>query len=177
MKRSVSTLFVILILMNVMGYYALLVGLQYRNALSLSEKFDQGGYAESETGSIKIYQPGLPGSDQYSRIDGEFEKDGQVFRLIKQRHYQDTFHIVFIKDERGTLIKHALSDYARAFSEKTQDDDSKLIVLPVFIREYLVAREQSITHFIGVLQIFGTRAASVFIDTYAPKVTQPPRLC
>jgi hypothetical protein len=177
MKRSISTIFVALVLMNVMGYYALLIGLQYKNAASWSKTFDEGSYSLEDTRSIKIYQPGSSATEAYARIDGEFEKDGQIFRLIKQRHFKDTFHIVFIRDERGTLIKHALSDYARSFSEKTQEDDNQLIILPNFIREYLTAPVYKEPELIPVPQLIGKRMLKSFTDSYTPTIIHPPQTC
>lgn len=175
MKRCISTVLVVLVLMNVMGYYGLLVGLQYRNAENLAARIDSGLLEDLETRSLKIPLPGNPGSEQYQRIDGEFEQNGQVFRYVKQRLYKDTFHIVFIKDEMGTLIKHAMADYARTFSENSSDDDQRLIVLPIFIREYLSRAFQ-----VGsglprsVTDVAQNSSSKIFIDCYSPSIVHPP---
>ncbi len=177
MKRSISIILVALVLMNVMGYYGLLVGLQYRNTQNLVSRINAGTYAETETRSLKIPLPGNPGSETYDRIDGEFVHDGQVFRLVKQRLYKDTFHIVFIKDERGTLIRHALADYARSFSEKTQDDEQQLIILPVFIREYL-SGPSKISETSGrlVTDVVKYGRTSIFLDSFVSRIIHPPQL-
>ena len=173
MKKSISTVLVALVLMNVMGYYGLLVGLQYRHAQSLAARFDAGSYGDLEIQSLKIPVPGNPGSEQYSRVDGEFEQNGQVFRLVKQRLYKDTFHIVFIRDEMGTLIKHAMADYARSFSEKSQDDEQQLIVLPVFIREYF-SKPFQFSARPTVSEILRNSYAKVFIDHFTTSIIHPP---
>lgn len=175
MKRSISTVLVTLVLMNVMGYYGLLVGLQYRNAQNLIARIDSGVYGDLETRSIKIPVPDNPGSEKYDRVDGEFEQDGQVFRLVKQRLYKDTFHIVFIKDEMGTLIKQAMADYARSFSEKNLEDENQLIVLPVFIREYFSKPYQ----FEADRSTFASNVvrnpnSKVFIDNFSASIIHPP---
>lgn len=175
MKRSISIVLVALILMNVMGYYGLLVGLQYRHTQDLLSRIESGTYSELETRSLKIPLPGNAGSEHYERVDGEFEQNGQVFRLVKQRLYKDTFHIVFIKDEMGTLIKHALSDYAKSFSEKNQDDDQKLIILPVFIREYLSRSYEIIsTGSRSITDITPTSHTKVLIDSFVTNIIHPP---
>jgi hypothetical protein len=174
MKRSISTILVALVLMNVMGYYGLLVGLQYRNAQNLIRQIDAGAFVESETQSLKIPLPGNPGAVEYDRVDGEFEKDGQIYRLVKQRLYKDTFHIVFIRDEMGTLIKHAMADYARSFSGKSQDDDHQLIILPIFLRDYisksfeLAPAARTITH------VVENSHSNVFIDCFNANIVHPP---
>lgn len=162
--------------MNVMGYYGLLVGLQYRNSSTLAQRLAEGKYSIEETESLKIFQPGIEGREEYVALEGEFVRDGQVFRLIKQRHYRDTFQIVFIKDERGTLIRHALADYARSFSEKTQDQGNQLIVLPIFIREYIITQRNIDNSRDGVIQKPSATQPKIFIGTYCPTVLQPPQI-
>ena len=176
MKKSVSTLLVVLVLMNIMGYYALLLGLQYRNTQIVSHKIQSGNYVEGETQLMKLFKPGYKGTTDFSKIDGEFEQDGQVFRLIKQRLYKDTFHIVFIKDERGTLIKHALSDYARTFSDKSDESENQLIILPVLIREYLVSVPPTDETLVGTLASIGKAPEKVFIHAYCSSIIHPPQI-
>jgi hypothetical protein len=175
MKRSISTILVVLVLMNVMGYYGLLVGLQYRNAQNLAARIESGLLEDLETRSLKIPLPGNPGSEHYNRVDGEFEQNGQVFRLVKQRLYKDTFHIVFIKDEMGTLIKHAMADYARSFSEKSLENEQQLIVLPVFIREYFSRAFQfEASSSALVLEVIKNSYSKVFIATFRASIIHPP---
>ncbi|HEY0741634.1 MAG TPA: hypothetical protein VGD40_09230 [Chryseosolibacter sp.] len=175
MKRSISIILVTLVLMNVMGYYGLLVGLQYRHTQNMLTRIESGTFSELETRSLKIPLPGNAGSEKYERVDGEFEQNGQVFRLVKQRLYKDTFHIVFIKDEMGTLIKHALADYAKSFSEKSQDDDQQLIILPVFIREYISRAYDLVPTGSGlVMDIERTSHTKIFIDSFVSRIVHPP---
>jgi hypothetical protein len=174
MKRSISTILVVLVLMNVMGYYGLLVGLQYRNAQNLITQINAGAFSDADTESLKIPVPGNPGSQEYDRVDGEFEKDGQVFRLVKQRLYKDTFHIVFIRDEMGTLIKHALADYSKSFSEKTQDDDHQLIILPIFLREYLSKTSEFLSALQPGSKVVNTPTSRVFVDCFDVSIIHPP---
>ena len=67
MKKSISTVLVALVLMNVMGYYGLLVGLQYRNAQNLISQINAGTFSDADTESLKIPLPGNPGSQEYDR--------------------------------------------------------------------------------------------------------------
>jgi hypothetical protein len=176
MKRCISTLLALLVLMNVMGYYALLVGLQYRNSQVLTRQLDLGHYQEAETRSFKVPVPGNSGSAEFTRVQGEFELNGQVFQLLKQRLYKDTFHIVFIKDEMGTLIKHALSDYARAFSDKAEADDNQLIILPVFIREYLTSTQNEPHRLCLFFRDHNLSPAKTFVDSFVATIIHPPQI-
>jgi hypothetical protein len=138
-------------------------------------QIDAGAYAESQTRSLKIPVPGNPGSEHYSRVDGEFEQDGQVFRLVKHRLYKDTFHIVFIKDEMGTLIKHAMADYAQSFSGKTHDDDAQqLIILPIFLREYLAKSDGLVPVPELIADVVKNSPTKIFIESFCKSIVHPP---
>ena len=71
-----------LLLLNVFGYYALFVGLQYRNDLAMTRMFDSGTYEESQTITIKLplTVPYLSDYKGFERVDGKFWHEGQFYR-------------------------------------------------------------------------------------------------
>lgn len=73
----------------------------------------------------------------YERVNGEFQYNGEFYRLIKQRHFQDTLYIVCIKDEHKKDIQHALNDYVKTFSDQQTDAKSDSKVKIDFIKDYL----------------------------------------
>src|SRR5689334_12250511 len=110
--------------MNVMGYYGLLVGLQYKNDLEWQRRIQAGQYLEDDAVLMKIPQAQVGQSlNDADAFDGIFEKEGSVYKLIRQRVHRDTFHIVAIKDQTGTFIKHAIAEYAETFSDNPSQQD------------------------------------------------------
>src|SRR5688572_14962877 len=160
-----------------MGYYGILLGLQYKNASEMMAQFDAGIYDIEETGTIKIpfKTSHIPNSEIFERINGDFERDGEVYRLIKQRLYRDTFHIVYIKDKTGTTIKKVLSDYVKTFSDVPIDDGQQSLILPFFIKEYFT-RDFSIQHeTLGWQQAVRKEShAEVFVDDFIASIIHPP---
>ena len=178
MKQLLSSVFVGLILLNVMGYYGVFLGLQYKNARDMRLQFDAGTYDKTLTRIVKIPfdGPDSLSSETFQRMDADFEKDGEIYRVIKKRLYRDTFHIVYIKDERGTAIQQTLAKVARTFAAQTADDaqDHKTIV-PSFIKEYLFKAftgQQVSTGWEEVIRK-GNRLP-VFIGTFTPAIVHPP---
>lgn len=160
-----------------MGYYGILVGLQYKNTIEMMAQFDSDTYDTEEASVIKIpfKASGLPDSEIFERVNGDFERNGEVYRLIKQRLYRDTFHIVYIKDKTGTTIKKVLTDYVKTFSDAPADDDQQSLVLPFFIKEYFV-RDFSIQHTTpGWEQAVRKEShPGVFIDYFTASILHPP---
>lgn len=158
-----------------MGYYGILIGLQRSNEQALRKQFDEGLYSMDETQVIKIPFKAPYSADDYTRIDGDFTRDGEVYRLIKQRLYRDTFHIVYMKDKTGTIINKVISDYVKTFSDTSSGDTDNNFLLPVFLKEYFAAPFY-IKHLAqGWHQTTpGTRLQKVFIDHYSSSFIHPP---
>ena len=157
-----------------MGYYGIFVGLQYSNSREMMRRFDAGLYDAEETQVLKVPFPSAHTSETFERVDGDFERHGETYRLIKQRLFRDTFHIVYIKDITGTAIQKALTDYVKTFSDKSTDD-SPQTVLPIFIKEYFT-RPFFIQHCsVGYQQPIRKEShPKIFIDAYIRSIVHPP---
>jgi hypothetical protein len=178
MRKGVAITMLIVFLLNVLGYYGVFVGLRLRNVQELVQKLDDNRYEASETSTFKIPVtiPYYTDSDEFERVDGEFEHNGDIYRLVKQRLYQDTLHIVCIKDQESKNINQVLTDYVKTFTDKTENakQGSKTVQFSL-IKDYI---SFSIT--IGN-DSFGwestmdySRSANNLIPTFATSVIHPP---
>ena len=72
MRKAFSIVFSVLLLLNVMGYYGVFLGLQYKNDRDLVEKFDREAYTAEETITIKIplAVPYAMDAEDYVRVNG-----------------------------------------------------------------------------------------------------------
>ena len=162
-----------------MGYYGLLMGLQYKNSRDLMRQFDEGTYDHGQAMIFKVPfdYPEQFDSEVFERVDGEFMKDGETYRLIKQRLFRDTFHIVYFKDKKGTELNKVVEDFVKTFSDRSSDDDgSDTKILPNFIKEYYTKgfSIQCITA--GWHQPTRKHSAiRVFIDSFTASIVHPPQ--
>lgn len=119
MRRLIPVAFTLLILLNVMGYYILLLGLEYKTGKDLVRRFDQGTYDPDKSITLKIPLTMPYGITEggYERVDGEFEYEGEYYRLIKQRFSNDTLYVVCMKDIQRTHINQTLADHVRTFAD------------------------------------------------------------
>lgn len=139
MKQITAIFLVLLLLFNALGFFGLFVGLQYKTKLDLVQRLDNDDYLEEETVTLKV-PLALPyhiDSDEYERVDGEIEHNGEFYQLVKQRLVKDTLYIVCIKDHDSKRIKQALADYVKTFTDKPVDAKHAGKIFAGFIKDFL----------------------------------------
>ena len=139
MKKIASIFLVVLLLLNVMGYYGLFMGLKYKNTQQVTQRIDADNYHESETVTIKI-PLSIPyyGNTEFERTDGEIEYEGQFYRLVKQKLERDTLYVVCIKDETAKHIQEAMTEFVKTFADQPSDR-SNTKTIQSFIKDYMPA--------------------------------------
>jgi hypothetical protein len=176
MKRTISSLLVVLLLLNVMGFYGVFVGLKYSNTRELIQKFDDDQFSDLDAVTIKvpITVPYYANTDtEFERVDGEVEYKGEFYRLVKQRYANDTLFIVCIKDTNSRNIKQALSDYVKTFTDRpAQSSQSKTI--PGFIKDYLITETHLGQVSAGWSYGLTTSSVAAFFSSAFLSVASPP---
>jgi hypothetical protein len=145
MKRSISIFLVIILLFNVLGYYGIFLGFKYTNRTQLLKRLDALDYQESETVTIKLPLVMPYGADThgFERVNGEFEHEDEVYRLVKQQFLNDTLFIVCIKDLRGKQLEETFSEFSKTLTDKPLDAKSATTkLLQNFIKDYIAGSIQ-----------------------------------
>lgn len=175
MKRLFAIVILNIFLLNVLGYYGVLLGLKVNAGYELSQVLDSEMYDLGATVTFKIPLTVPYGTDSknYERVDGQFEKDGIVYRMVKQRFYQDVLYIVCIKDDQASKINSALTDIAQGFAG--QDDGEGKVVAPGFIKDFIT----SITSVVSSESGWQSEVAKAstphhFFDSYFASIIHPP---
>ncbi len=175
MKRLFAIVILNIFLLNVLGYYGVLLGLKVNAGQELSEALDSEMYDLGATITFKIPLsiPYATDSENYSRVDGQFEKDGVVYRMVKQRIFEDTLYIVCIKDDRASKFNSALTDIAQGFAGN-EDGDSKSVA-PGFIKDFLTSITSVVSSEPGwQLEVASASATRLFFDSYFASIVHPP---
>lgn len=160
-----------------LGYYGLFFGLHYQNRQELIQRFDAENYSAMEAVTIKvpIAVPYANDSQEYQRVNGEFEHNGEFYHMVKQRLSQDTLYIVCVKDQQSKRINQALTDYVKTFTDKPVDGKSHGISLPSFIKEYLVGSYTIKSSSEGwSSNVKHESAPVVFISSFCSSIVHPP---
>jgi hypothetical protein len=121
------------------GYYGLLVGLEFKYDAEMLEKFDSENYDDSQLVTIKlpIAVPYAVDSRGFERVDGKFEHNGEFYRMVKQKVSADTIYLVCIKDHQGKRINQVLTSYVKTFADNPADSQSHSKLTYNFIKDYL----------------------------------------
>ena len=142
LKKLTTILLTALLLLHVLGYYGVFVGLQYQNDQALIQRLDNDTYNTDETVTLRIplSVPYVDNDAEYQRVDGEFEHQGELYRMVKQRLSQDTLYVVCIKDHQGNRISHALKNYVRTFADdKATDGKAPARTFTSFSKDYMTS--------------------------------------
>ncbi len=178
MRKLTSIALIALLLFNVLGYYGFFLGLEYQNRQALIHSFNTDNYEQLEQITIKVplSVPYATDTQDYQRVDGEFEHQGEFYQMVKQRLSQDTLYIVCVKDSQSKRINQALTDYVKTLTDKSENGKSRhTLILPAFIKEYIVS-----THTIKAgsagwsLELNNTNSPVVLIDSYNASIVHPP---
>jgi hypothetical protein len=107
--------FLFIFLFQVGGYYLVFWAMDHRAKSDLLQRLDAGDYNSKEAIvlTIPFTMPYPVYQDGYERVDGDFEYNGESFKLIKQKLENDTLFIVCIKDRESTRIAAAYSDFTK----------------------------------------------------------------
>jgi hypothetical protein len=174
-KRLLTIVVLHVFLLNVLGYYGILLGLRAHAGEELSEMlnsdmYDLGG---SVTFKIPLTVPYGVNSEFYERVSGEFEKDGVTYRMVKQRLYHDILYIVCVKDDLSSKINQALADLAQSFAG--QGDDDQKTAAPGFIKDYITSITSLASSQPGwQLEVVKTSVPRYFFDSYFSSIVHPP---
>jgi hypothetical protein len=139
LKKVTSICLILLLLFNALGFYGFLQGLRYKTTQDLVKRLDNHRYSEDETILLKIpvAVPYQIDSEDYERVDGEFEHEGEFYRLVKQKYQNDTLFMVCIKDHTTKRIEQAVADYVKTFTDKPVDAKHNGKVINIFIKDFL----------------------------------------
>lgn len=133
----------VLFLLNLLGFYGVFLGLQFKNAQEANDQLDEELYsgADAMTFRVPLTVPYSTDHQDYERVSGEFEHDGDVYRLVKQKLFRDTLYIVCVKDINSKKINQALVDYVKTFTDKpvnAKQQNGKQVLS--FMKDYVTMR-------------------------------------
>ena len=138
MKRLFSLLFLLLFLFNLVGYYGIYLGLRVSAKHEMLSRLDAEAYSDNETLTIKLpfTLPYQNDWDSFKRVDGDFEKDGKFYSLVKHKIERDTLIVVYIQDHQGTSLFETFSRFVEATTDTPLSEKAGKIIKH-FAKDYL----------------------------------------
>jgi hypothetical protein len=137
---------IVVFLFNVIGYYGIYVALLSQARTALNEKINNDQYKEDQTVTIKIplTLPYPVQQDGYQRVEGDFEHQGEFYKLVKQKHSNDTLYIVCIKNVEEKKAFKVFSDLVKLSTDQsssTSNSQSTKTIVNI-IKDYNPVVEQ-----------------------------------
>ena len=153
LKKVLSILLLVVFLFNVGGYYIVFSGLRFQTDKQLSSRLDANEYDQDETIELKIAVtlPYPVQSEDFQRVDGRFERDGQFYKLVKHKLQDDTLHIVCIRDHATRQLVDVMTDYVQLTQglQGTDTNQKALHYLSKLVKDYYSQVSLTLLHQMG----------------------------
>lgn len=137
MKKLAAFALLFIFLFNI-GGYSLLYWVEDQKASSeLRSRIDRDEFSGSQSITLKVplaipYQP----DRDYQRVDGEFEYQGQFYKLVKQRVLGDTLYVVCVIDSKKKELVDEMNDFTRKASESSSTDQPLKVASSKLLQDY-----------------------------------------
>jgi len=174
MRKSIALSGLLIILLNIAGYYLIYEGLRVYND-NLWSFNENGGYMPEMIVRIPVNYHGFSESKSWEQADGKFEFDGQVFRIVSKKFTHDALFMACVKDKEGTRIRQQVEELAESFADQPGNSRQRAKTISGFIKDYLL---HSITVKSEVggweIKILPGLQAKSFIFSYSSSIIHPP---
>lgn len=119
MTKAIAIFLIAVHLTNIVGSCGMIVHAETAHQKQISERLDEDEFAGSNTIMLRV-PLSLPYStytENYERVSGRIEYDGQIYQLVKQKFYNDTLFIVCVQDSKLSEIKNVVRNIAASMSD------------------------------------------------------------
>jgi hypothetical protein len=146
LKRVISIVLLILFLFNVGGYYILFWGLRHQSDLELKARLDAELYSEDHLLELKI-PVALPypiEQQDFKRVDGRLEHQGEIYKMVKHKLENDTVYILCIRDlEEKKLVKN-MTEFGKMANDLPASSKNPLNTLFKMMKDFQQADIENI---------------------------------
>lgn len=141
------------------------------------QRLDADRYESSETVIIKIpiTLPYAQDRDNFERVDGKFEYQGEFYRLVKQKFSKDTLTVICVRDKTEKNIQHALVNYVQTFGENQLPGKAQTKFSISFVKDYiLLVYEINKISDGWVSDVLKHGSLDSFIASFSSSIIHPP---
>ena len=173
MRKAIAFFFLFIITLNIAGYYLVFEGWKLHNSTTWS--FDEDG-SNSQELIVKIPMNMPYGQEKdWEKAEGQFEHQGEMYRMVKQKITLDAIFIACVKDNEGSRINQQQDDFVQTFTDGPGDSKHNFKSLPSFINEYfshVVIVKPSVVGW--SLEVAYVTAPQTLVSTFSPSIVHPP---
>jgi hypothetical protein len=122
--------------------------------------------------------PYFSDNQNYERVSGSFEHEGEVYRLLKQKYSGDTLTIVCVKDPEAAKINRVLADYVKTFTDRPlSEKHSGGKTLLSLIKDYMTSKICVESQSSGWKSPVTFLERELFFSSFSPaRIKYPPKV-
>lgn len=178
MKKLTSIVLTILLAVNTLGFYGIILAIDYHHNKSFVESLDAENYENMEFIHIEVPHslPYAVEQPHFQRVDGQFEHEGEFYKLVKQRISFDSVYLVVVKDKMSKKTHQALKDYTKSLSDQPSSEKPSAKGSWNFYNDYFGSSFAISTVSYGWVQDVLTNSGALksFISFYSHSIFTPP---
>ena len=178
MRKITAIFFLVLFLLNIIGYYGVFLGLKYSLGQQVVNQLDADDYSDEDLVEFQlaVSLPYMPDQVHYERVDGLIEVEGKFYRLVKQRYAGDTLYIVCIPDYDQEKIHKAIEEYVQTFTSPDSSKSKQIDFSKSLSKDYLpVLATLEDASFGGFYEIGVQSYVVSSYSAYLPVHSPPPK--
>lgn len=137
MKKAISFLLLSCFILYNFGYYLVYFSLNSRIESNWTEKiYGDQAIPDQKTLKIPISLHYATDDRDFREINSLFEKDGEYFRIIKQKYAKDTLTVVYVADDQKNNLETTIKKWAASMAQEGQTNSGKLD-FNNFVKDYM----------------------------------------
>lgn len=104
----------------------------------LEKKVDQNKYDESDLITIKtkLNLPYYTGSEQFERVYGSINIDGNNYQYVKRRVHNDTLELLCLPNQEKTKLQQAHNELTKFFTDGQTSTPKKNITVKISLPDF-----------------------------------------
>lgn len=98
---------------------------------------EQQGYLQERMMEIPLSLPYMADEEQFRETNTVFEKDGQIYRAIKQRYTKDTLQVIYVPDTAKANLQSTIKQWVNSLvQDEFPDGGPNSLVTKLFVKDY-----------------------------------------
>lgn len=153
MRQLAAISLLALLLFNMLGHYPVYVGMQWQARQDMEQRLDAEDLEGQELFEVKIPMsiPYWQNMNDYERVSGRFEHNGEFYTLFKQKIQNDTLHLVCVRDREQKQLFDKLSEVVQhTFGDMPGSHQKAAKFLENLLKDYLPLSVQLVTIYEGI---------------------------
>jgi hypothetical protein len=155
------------------------LGLRYHAKTEISQRLDAELYSESEmiTFKVPLVVPYGVDSKDYERIHGEFEHNGEFYKLVKQKLLNDTLYVVCLNNQTEKKLVTDMTNFIKLSTDLPTSSKDHSKVLTNLLKDYVSQSSIELVSQKGwsLNRAYFTQPSDRLLETDFSILSPPPR--